>query len=160
MIAGLLVIAALPTAAGAAANPSRRPTVPQDVTVTAAPGQLVVSWSPPAYNGEYRNRLGVDVPYVITDYDLKGVPEASWAACPDLALTCPLVGLKVGHTYKIAVKVWNALGKHSTWTTPVDGHLHRLNGAGRVAAGHPAADHFTQSDVIPTTAEPSWSLSL
>ena len=119
VVAGLLVVAALPVAAGAAANPSHKPTVPLNVTVSAAPGELVVSWSPPAYNGEYRNRLGVDVPYVITDYDLKGVPKASWAACPDLATTCPLVGLKVGHTYKIAVKVWNALGVHSTWTVPV-----------------------------------------
>jgi hypothetical protein len=119
MIAGLLAITALPAVAGATANPSHRPTVPLNVAASSTPGQLVVSWSPPAYNGEYRNRLGVDVPYVLTDYDLKGVPEASWAACPDLALSCPLVGLKVGHTYKIRVRVWNALGKHSIWTTPV-----------------------------------------
>jgi hypothetical protein len=119
VIAGLVMTVALPTVAGAGTKLSHRPSVPLNVTVAAAPGELVVSWSPPAYNGEYLNRLGVPKTYVITDYDLKGVPAPSWAACPDLALSCPLVGLKVGHSYSVRVKVWNALGKHSTWTAPV-----------------------------------------
>ena len=110
----------LPTAVGAASSrPSRKPTVPLGVTVTPGPGQLVVSWSPPAYNGDYINRVGQTVPYVITDYDLKGIPKNSWASCVDLALSCTLTGLKVGHTYAIGVDVWNALGKHSSFTARV-----------------------------------------
>ena len=86
-----------------------------------APGELVVSWSPPAYDGEFLNRFGQPVPYVITDYDLKGVPAKAWASCVDLDLTCTVTGLKSGHTYQVSVKVWNAKGKHSVWTTPVPG---------------------------------------
>jgi hypothetical protein len=113
------------TGAGATADkvakPSPRPSVPQDVTVESGPGQLVVSWQPPAYDGEFLNRHGVDVPYVITDYDLKGVPAKSWASCPDLSLTCTVTGLRSGHTYEVSVKVWNANGKHSVWTAAVPG---------------------------------------
>lgn len=35
----------------------------------------MVAWSPPSCNGEFVNRLRVDVSYVITDYDLRGVPN-------------------------------------------------------------------------------------
>lgn len=116
-----------PTAVGAAGSrpkpPSKVPSQPQVlmVQVGTAPGQLVVSWSPPAYDGEFLNRFGQPVPYVITDYDLKGVPKASWAACPDLDLTCTVTGLRSGHTYEIAVRVYNAKGKHSTYTATVPG---------------------------------------
>jgi hypothetical protein len=113
------------TAAGASATkvakPSPRPSLPLAVQVTPGPGQLVVSWSPPAYTGAFLNRFGVDVPYVITDYDLKGVPAKSWASCVDLDRTCTVTGLKPGHTYQVGVKVWNAKGAHSGWTAPVAG---------------------------------------
>ncbi len=128
--AALVVLVCLalagPAAAGAAGAgskfPSKRPSVPLDVTVTTGGAdQLIVSWSPPTYTGEFINRLGVPVAYVITDYDLKGVPAKSWATCPDLALTCTVSGLKPGHTYEIAVRVWNANGKFSPYTTTVAG---------------------------------------
>jgi hypothetical protein len=118
---------AVPAAAGATGTrtppPSKAPSLPQGVTVQPGPGpgQLVVSWSPPAYNGEFLNRVGVPVPYVITDYDLKGVPKASWASCVDLNLTCTVSGLRSGHTYEIGVRVYNAKGRHSSYTAPVPG---------------------------------------
>jgi hypothetical protein len=126
LLAALAAVAAMTvagaTGAGATGTkPSVRPSAPQDVQVQSGPGQLVVSWSPPAYNGEFVKRGGVDVPYVITDYDLAGVPAASWATCVDLDLTCTVTGLKPGHTYEVRVKVWNAKGKHSGWTAPVPG---------------------------------------
>jgi hypothetical protein len=130
-MAGLAAVACLalaaPTAAGATGTrtppPSKVPSLPQGVTVQPGPGpgQLVVSWSPPAYDGEFLNRFGVPVPYVITDYDLKGVPKASWASCPDLNLTCTVSGLRSGHTYEIAVRAYNAKGRHSHYTAPVPG---------------------------------------
>ena len=118
-------VVSVPASAGAAgtgvAKPSKVPSLPLDVAVTpgSASGQLVVSWAPPAYNGAFLNRLGQTVPYVITDYDLKGVPAASWAGCVDLSLTCTVTGLKPGHTYAIGVKVWNAKGKHSKFTPTI-----------------------------------------
>ena len=115
---------AVPATAGAAGTkPSIRPTVPLDVTVVPGPvaGELVVSWQPPAYDGEFINHLGTAVPYVITDYDLKGVPARSWASCVDLDLTCTVPGLRSGHTYEVAVRVWNAKGKHSPYTATVPG---------------------------------------
>jgi len=120
LAASIALVGALATTAGAApTRPSRRPSAPLGVTATAGPGQLVVSWSPPAYNGEYLNRHGVYVPYVITDYDLKGVPKKSWESCVDLSLSCTITGLRVGHTYEISVDVWNALGKRSPYSAPV-----------------------------------------
>ena len=120
LVGAVTLVAGLATTAGAApTRPSRHPTVPLGVTVTSSPGELVVSWSPPAYDGEYLNRKGVYVPYVITDYDLKGVPKKSWESCVDLSLSCTITGLRVGHTYDISVDVWNALGKHSPHTVPV-----------------------------------------
>jgi len=106
-------------AGSATVFPSLKPTVPLGVTVTPHPGTLVVAWSPPAYNGEYVNRFGVDVPYVITDYDLRGVLNKSWKTCVDTSGSCTLTHLKVGSTYHIEVRVWNAKGKHSPWTKPV-----------------------------------------
>ena len=118
---------AAPAVAGASGAhvkpPSKVPSQPQGLTVQAGPGpgQLVVSWSPPAYPGEFLNRFGQPVAYVLTDYDLKGVPKASWASCPDLDLTCTVTGLRSGHTYEIGVRVFNAKGKHSTYTATVPG---------------------------------------
>jgi hypothetical protein len=118
---------AAPAAAGASGatekRPSKVPSVPLDLTVVpgTASGELVVSWSPPAYDGEYLNRHGQAVPYVITDYDLRGVPGKSWATCVDLSLTCTLTGLRPGHTYEVTARVWNAKGKHSPLTAPVEG---------------------------------------
>ena len=122
VVATACLALAVPAGAGAGRwppHPSPAPTVPLDVTVTPGPGQLVVSWSPPAYTGEFVNRHGQDIPYVLTDYDVKGAPAKNWAACPDLALTCTATGLRPGHTYKIAVRVWNAKGRHSPYTVPV-----------------------------------------
>ncbi|HEY5108233.1 MAG TPA: fibronectin type III domain-containing protein [Acidimicrobiales bacterium] len=120
VVGAAVLTAGLSTGAGATSSlPSIRPTVPLQVTVTPGPGQLVVSWSPPAYNGDWVNRFGQVVPYVITDYDLKGVPRKTWATCVDTTLSCTLTGLKVGKTYDISVKVWNAKGRHSPFTTPV-----------------------------------------
>ena len=116
-----------PLAAGAsgttAKRPSRVPSVPLGLTVVpgTVSGQLVVSWSPPAYDGEYINRFGHAVSYVITDYDLKGVPAKSWTTCVDLSLTCTATGLRPGHTYEIGVMVWNAKGRHSPKTALVAG---------------------------------------
>jgi hypothetical protein len=118
------LVLTVPTGAGAStAKPSPVPSVPLNVTVTPGPGsgELVVSWSPPAYNGEFLNRFGQDIPYVITDYDLKGVPAKKWANCVDLSLTCTVSGLRPGHTYQVSVKVWNAKGRHSPFTVPVPG---------------------------------------
>ncbi len=119
-VAGLSVVAS--TGAVAATKfPSIKPTVPTDVQVASGVAELVVSWSPPTYDGEWVNRFGVDVPYVITDYDLKGVPAKSWASCDDLSLSCTVTGLRAGHTYDVEVRVWNAKGKHSGWTVAVPG---------------------------------------
>lgn len=118
---------AAPVVAGATTTkpkpPSRVPTLPQDVTVVPGPdpGELIVSWQPPLYDGEYLNHLGVAVPYVITDYDIAGVPKASWATCVDLSLSCTVTGLKSGKTYEVGVRVYNAKGKHSTVTPRVPG---------------------------------------
>jgi len=118
---------AAPAVSGAATTrvkpPSKAPTEPLALTVQAGPGpgQLVVSWAPPAYAGEFLNRFGQPVAYVLTDYDLKGVPKASWASCPDLDLTCTVSGLRSGHTYQIAVRVYNAKGRHSHYTATVPG---------------------------------------
>jgi hypothetical protein len=127
-IGTVCLVVAVSTSAGAGAGtwkpgPSPKPTVPLDVTVAPGPGsgELVVSWSPPAYNGEFLNRHGQDIPYVITDYDLKGVPAKTWADCVDLSLTCTVAGLRPGHTYEVSVKVWNAKGRHSPFTVPVPG---------------------------------------
>jgi len=131
LTAALVAVACLalatPAVAGASGArvkpPSKVPTQPQGLTVQAGPGagQLVVSWSPPTYPGEFLDRFGQPVAYVLTDYDLKGVPKASWAACADLDLTCTLGGLRSGHTYAIGVRVYNAKGKHSTYTATVAG---------------------------------------
>jgi hypothetical protein len=117
---------AAPVGAGAATRPkppSKAPSLPQDVTVVPGPaaGELVVSWQPPLYDGEYLNRFGVAVPYVITDYDIAGVPKGSWATCVDLSLSCTVTGLKAGKTYEVGVRVYNAKGKHSTVTPRVPG---------------------------------------
>ena len=119
---------ASPVVAGATTQPktkppSKAPSVPLDVVVTTGPaaGELVVSWQPPAYDGEFLNHLGVAVPYVITDYDVVGVPKASWAACVDLSLSCTVTGLKAGKTYQVGVRVYNAKGKHSPVTARVPG---------------------------------------
>jgi hypothetical protein len=135
-VAGLVLAAATavsclgpaaPTVAGAATAkpkpPSKAPSVPQDVTVVpgSGHGELVVSWSPPLYDGEYLNHLGVAVPYVITDYDIAGVPAASWATCVDLSLSCTLTGLRSGKTYEVGVRVYNAKGRHSKVTARVPG---------------------------------------
>ena len=121
--AGALCLALLaPAQAGAAGSkPSRRPSVPTGLTVVPGPGQLVISWSPPLYPGAFVNQHGVTVDYTITDYDLKGIPAKSWASCVDLDRTCTVTGLKTGHTYEVAVKVWNANGKHSPFSAPVPG---------------------------------------
>jgi len=102
-------------------KPDPRPSLPLNVQVQSGPGELVVSWSAPTYNGEWLNKHGVDVPYVITDYDLGGVPAKTWASCVDLNMTCTVTGLRPGHTYQVKVKVWNAKGRHSGWTVPVPG---------------------------------------
>ena len=119
---------AAPGAAGAATKPkpkppSKAPSLPQDVTVVAGPtaGERIVSWQPPLYDGEYLNHLGVAVPYVITDYDIAGVPLASWATCVDLSLSCTVTGLKSGKTYEVGVRVYNAKGRHSKVTARVPG---------------------------------------
>ncbi len=101
--------------------PSKQPSPVQ--FVQAVPGQaagtVVVTWAPPAYNGNWVNRFGVTLPYVITDYDLMGVPAKSWSACNDMSFTCTVVGLKPGKTYNVKVKVWNAKGRHSKATPAV-----------------------------------------
>ena len=77
----MLAVPSSAVAVGASvAKPSKVPTVPLDLTVVPGPasGQLVVSWAPPAYDGSYLNRFGQPVAYVLTDYDLKGIPAASW----------------------------------------------------------------------------------
>ena len=125
LAAGACLMLAAPSSAMAVgasvAKPSKVPSVPLDLTVVPGPasGQLVVSWAPPAYDGSFLNRFGQPVAYVLTDYDLKGVPAASWAGCVDLSLTCTVTGLRPGHTYAVAVRVWNAKGKRSPFTTSV-----------------------------------------
>ena len=96
--------------APAGATPATVPTVPTAVTATSfANTQSVVSWTAPASNG--------GAP--ISGYTVTSSPGGF--TCANATTSCTVTGLKSGHTYQVSVKVWNAKGKHSVWTTPVPG---------------------------------------
>lgn len=101
--------------------PSRRPSPVQYVTAVpgTSAGSVLVTWSPPAYNGSFLNRHRLAIPYGITDYDILGVPAKTWASCDDMSFACTVTGLTPGKSYAIRMVVWNARGRRSVATTPV-----------------------------------------
>ena len=96
---------------------------------------------------------------MITDYDLKGVPARLVGGLPRPGAHLHGPGTRSGHTYEIAVRVWNAKGKHSPYTATVPGTPDR--GRRRVGSAPPfgpvgGQSARSQSVVMPThSADPS-----